>query len=130
MKASGAASYAVAGAPAVGPAIVTIFGIDVPVLALSLSIGALMLARQIAPPPPPLRKLTRQQQWALTALLVIFLFLAVTGNLPMVGNGEPLGVGMAVVWGMGLGFSGLTIIEIVSGRVVAMVRAMFGEPPK
>lgn len=128
MKASGAASYAVAGAPALGPAIVTIFGIDVPVLALGLSIGALVLARLIAP--PPLRKLTRQQQLALTLLLLIFLFLAVTGNLPLVGDGEPLGVGMAVVWGMGLGFSGLTVIEIISGRVVAMVRAMFGEPPK
>lgn len=129
MKGSSAVAYATAsGAPALGPAIVTIFGADVPVLALGLSIGALVLARWVAP--PPLRKLTKQQQIALTLLLLIFLFLAVTGNLPLVGDGKPLGVGMAVVWGMGLGFSGLTIIEIISGRVVAMVRAMFGEPPE
>lgn len=114
----------VAIAPSFGPAIVTLFGIDVPVLALSLSIAALLLARWIAP--PPLRRLTREQQFALTVLLLIFLFLAVTGQMPLVGDGEPLGVGMAVVTGAGLGFSGLLVIELMSKRVLAMVDAMFG----
>jgi hypothetical protein len=112
-------------APSLGPAIVTIAGIDIPVLALGLSLASLFLARLIAP--PPLRKLNRQQEIALTGLLMIFLFLVVTGNLPLVGTGEPLGVGMAVVWGIGLGFSGLTIVELTSRRVLAMVRAAFGE---
>lgn len=111
-------------APSFGPAVVTVLGTQIPVLALSLSIAALLLARWIAP--PPLRKLTREQQFALTLLLLIFLFLAVTGNMPLVGTGEPMGVGMAVVWGAGLGFSGLFAVEIMGERVRAMLRAALG----
>lgn len=111
-------------APTFGPAVVTIAGTDFPVLALGLSIAALVLARWIAP--PPLRKLSARQEVALTFLLVIFLIMAVTGNLPLVGDRKPLGVGMAVVWGAGLGFSGLLVIELISERVMAMLRAAFG----
>jgi hypothetical protein len=110
-------------APSFGPAVITIFGTEIPVLALGLSISALLLARWVAP--PPLRRLTREQQIALTLLLLIFLFLAVTGEMPLVGSGEPLGVGMAVVWGAGLGFSGLFAVEIMGERVRAMLRAAF-----
>lgn len=117
-------AFAIAAAPSFGPAVVTIFGTEIPVLALSLSIAALLLARWIAP--PPLRKLTREQQIALTFLLLIFLFLAVTGNLPLIGDGEPMGVGMAVVWGAGLGFSGLLVVELMGQRVMAMLNAAFG----
>jgi hypothetical protein len=114
----------VAAAPTLGPAIVSLFGIDIPVLALGLSITALLLARWIAP--PPIRKLSREQQWALTFLLLIFLFLAVTGELPIVGDGTPMGPGMAVVWGAGLGFSGLLVIELMGHRVMKALEAMFG----
>lgn len=121
MKALGGGAVIVA--PSLGPAVVSVFGQEVPVLALGLSIMALLLARWIAP--PPLRKLTREQQVALTMLLLIFLFLAVTGNMPLIGTGKPLGVGMAVVWGAGLGFSGLFAVEIMGERVRAMLRAAF-----
>jgi hypothetical protein len=118
-------------APSIGPAIITVFGVQIPVLALGLSIAALLLARWVAP--PPLRKLRREQQVALTLLLLIFLFLAVTGELPLVGSGKPLGPGMAVVWGAGLGFSGLFAVELVGDRVKAMLRAGLGmserDPP-
>lgn len=106
-------------APAIGPAIVTLFGVEVPVLAVALSIAGLLLARFIAP--PPLRKLTRWQERALTLLLMILLFLIVTGQF---GDGKPLGAGMAVIWGVGLGFSGLMVIEFFGGRVVAMLKAL------
>jgi hypothetical protein len=115
-------------APTFGPAVITVFGQDVPVLALGLSIMALLLARWIAP--PPLRKLTREQQIALTMLLLIFLFLVVTGNMPLVGTGKPIGVGMAVVWGAGLGFSGLFAVEIMGERVRAMLRAALNIKPE
>jgi hypothetical protein len=118
------AAVAVTASPSFGPAVVTIAGTEIPVLALSLSIAALLLARWIAP--PPLRKLTREQQWGLTLLLLIFLFLAVTGEMPLIGNGEPLGPGMAVCWGAGLGFSGLFAVEIMGERVRAMLRAALG----
>jgi hypothetical protein len=111
-------------APSFGPAIISVFGTEIPILALSLSIAALLLARWIAP--PPLRKLNREQQIALTLLLLIFLFLAVTGNMPVVGTGHPLGVGMAVVWGAGLGFSGLFAVEVMGERVRAMLRVALG----
>lgn len=108
-------------APSFGPAVISLFGTEIPVLALGLSITALLLARWVAP--PPLRKLNREQQVALTLLLLIFLFLAVTGNMPLVGTGRPLGVGMAVCWGAGLGFSGLFAVEVMGERVRAMLRA-------
>lgn len=114
----------VAIAPTFGPAVVTMFGVQIPVLALGLSLVALLLARWIAP--PPIRKLTREQQWALTILLLIFLFLAVTGELPLIGKKEPLGPGMAVVWGAGLGFSGLLVIELMGQRIMRALEVMFG----
>lgn len=48
MKASTGIAIA---APSLGPAIVTVFGIDVPVMALCLSVAGLVLARVVAPPP-------------------------------------------------------------------------------
>ena len=40
----------------------------------------------------------------------------------IIGNGKPLGPGMAVVWGAGLGFSGLLVVELMGERVMAMLR--------
>lgn len=111
-------------APSFGPAVVSLFGVEVPVLALGLSIAALLLARWIAP--PPLRLLAKREQWMLTALLLIFLFLGVTGHLPLVAQEKPMGPGMAVVFGTGLGFSGLFVVEMAEKRVRAMIEAAFG----
>lgn len=109
---------------------------DVPLWSVGLSIMGLVLARWIAP--RPLRPLTRQQQWALTALLIIILFVIVTGGL----TGEPMEPGPAIMWGVGLGFSGLTAapsigpafvtlmgriaVEFFAERVIAMLKAAFG----
>lgn len=111
-------------APSLGPAIVTIFGLEIHIAAMGMSIAGLLLARVIAP--PPLRKLTRKQEIALTLLLLVVLVAIVTGKL---GTGTPLGVGMATVWGIGLGFSGLLAIEFFGQRVLAMLRVMFGKEP-
>lgn len=59
-------------APSLGPAIVTIFGIDVPIMALFLSVAGLVLSRVVAP--PPLRKLTALQEVSLTMLLLVVEF--------------------------------------------------------
>jgi hypothetical protein len=117
-----ATSGAVA-APIIGPALITLFGVDVPVLALGLSIGGLILARMIAP--PPLRKLSGRQEVALTVLLLIVLFLIVTGQMPFLG-GKPLGAGMSVIWGVGLGFSGLLAIEFFGQSVLGMLKGALG----
>lgn len=110
-------------APAFGPAVVTLFGVDIPIVGLALSVCGLLLARMIAP--PPLRKLNRRQEAALTILLLIVLFLIVTGQL--FGGGKPLGAGLAVIWGVGLGFSGLLTIEFFGDRCVAAVKALLGK---
>jgi hypothetical protein len=114
-------SAAAVAAPAFGPALVTLFGVEVPVLALFLSVCGLLLARAIAP--PPLRKLSRRQEVALTILLLIILFLIVTGQL---FGTKPLGAGLSVIWGVGLGFSGLLAIEFFGQRSLAMLRAALG----
>ena len=119
MKVSTSAAIA---APSIGPAIVTVFGIHIPIMALALSVAGLVLARVIAP--PPLRKLTRLQETCLTMLLLVVLFLIVTGEL---GDGEPIKAGPAALWGIGLGFSGLLVIEFFGDRAIAMLRAMFGK---
>ncbi len=116
---------AAASAPSIGPAIVTIFGVDVPPLALAISGLGLLFARAIAP--PPLRKLSRKQEISLTALLLAILFLIVTGQM---WGGEPMGGGIAMVWGIGLGFSGLLVVEFFGERVMAMLRAGLGVGPK
>lgn len=118
MKSSAIAAIA---APSIGPAIVTVFGTDVPIMALALSCAGLILARVVAP--PPLRKLSMMQEGALTLLLLVVLFLIVTGQL---GAGEPLEAGMATVWGVGLGFSGLLALEFFGSRVRAMLKALLG----
>jgi len=119
-----AAVVAALAAPSAGPAIVTIAGADVPVLALSLSLCALVLSRMVAP--KSLRKLSRTQEIALTLLLLILLFTAVIGELPFIGDGKPLRVGMAVIWGIGLGFSGLLVIELMGNLVSEKIRQAFG----
>lgn len=111
-------AIAAATGPSFGPAIVTLFGIDVPLVAMSLSIAALILARQIAK--PPARKLTPRQEQYLTIVLVIVLFLVVTGQLFV---SKPLGPGWAVVWAIGLGMTGVLILEIFAEGVTRFVRA-------
>lgn len=115
-----AAGAAATVAPSIGPALITIFGIDVPIAAVAMSFAGLLLSRAIAP--PPLRRLTGQQQVALTLLLLLVDFLIVTGSF----SGEPLEEGMAVIWGVGLGFSGLVAVEFFGERVMAMLKAMLG----
>lgn len=114
-------AIAVASGPSFGPAIVTFFGVDVPVVAFALSLVALLVARQVAAPNPT-RKLTPRQEFFLTVALVIILFLVVTGQL---FYGEPLGPGWAVVWGIGLGMTGLLILELFADAITNFVRSFF-----
>ena len=53
---------------------------------------------------------------------LIVLFLIVSGEF----TGHPLRPGLAVIWGVGLGFSGFVAVEIFADRVIRMLRAMMG----
>lgn len=124
MKVAASGAVAVA-APTFGPAVVTLLGVDVPIFALTLSVIGLLMARSIAP--PPLRKLNKRQEAALTVLLLVILFVIVTGQLV---SSKPLGAGMAVMWGIGLGFSGLLVIEFAGDAVMGWLRRAFGREEK
>jgi len=106
--------------PAIGPAIVTVAGLDIPLLAFALSLASLLLVRQIAP--EPARKLTPKQEWALTAVLAILLLMIVSGKF----GGGRIGEGMAVVWGIGLGFSGILVLDVIGKRIMAAIKALIG----
>lgn len=122
------ASAAAISDPTIGPVYIVVAGVKLPLAALTLALIGLGLARYIAPQSS--RKLSRGQERALTILLAILLVIIVVGEFPFIGDGEPLGVGMATVWGVGLGTSGLLFIEIIGTRVTAMFRAAAGLPPK
>lgn len=109
-------------APSIGPAIVTILGVDVPVLAMAMSMAGLLLARFIGPPPS--RKLTKVQEICVTLLLMMLLGLIVTGELPP--DSKPLGVGMATSWGVGMGLSGLLVLEFLGDRFMRSFKLFFG----
>ena len=96
-------------APSFGPSIVTLFGTDVPVLALCTSLAGVVLARIVSP--ASLRRLSWIQHIALTLLLLLMMFALVAGF--------QLGVGMATVMGVGLGLSGMVAVEMVADRALA-----------
>lgn len=111
-------------APSIGPAIVVVFGLKLPVAALVLALVGLLLSRYIAP--KSARRLSKWQERALTSLLAILIVIIVAGEFPLIGNGKPLGVGMATAWGVGLGTSGLLVVELLGVRAMAALRAAFG----
>jgi hypothetical protein len=117
------AAVTAAATPSFGPAIVTIAGLDIPIMAFGLSVMGLMLARQVAP--SARRKLTKFQEWCLTGLLAMLLFGIVTGQI----GGKQLGVGMGLVWGIGLGMSGLLVVEFFGEYVMTLLYAIFNRKP-
>lgn len=117
MSKEAAGAVVAVASPSFGPAVLTIFGLDIPIMAFGLSMMALLLARSIAP--ASRRKLTRNQEIALSVLLVMVLLMVVTGQFT---DGEPMAAGMALVWGIGLGTSGLLCIEFFGSWVVDMLR--------
>ncbi|AHE55549.1 hypothetical protein [Sphingomonas sanxanigenens] len=103
-------------APAIGPAVVTLFGEQIPLMALSLSLAGLVLARMVAPQPRVAT--TRARGVALTVLLCVIDFAAVITLQP--------GAGMAVAAGVGLGFSGMLAVQFFGDRIRDILQAAFG----
>lgn len=123
MTREGAIATAIS-APSIGPTVLVIFGLKLPVAALALSLVGLLLARYVKP--RSASKLSIGQERALTALLALILVVIVAGEFPWIGNGEPLGVGMATAWGVGLGTSGILAVDLIGSRVMRGLRAAFG----
>ena len=115
-------------APSIGPKVIVLLGLQIPIAAVALGLLGLFLSRYIAP--KSTRRLTKGQEAALTALLSILLIIIIAGEFPFLGKGEPLGVGMATAWGVCLGTSGILFIEIVGARMMMGLRAVMGMPVK
>jgi hypothetical protein len=103
-------------APAIGPAVVTLFGEQIPLMAMALSLAGLVLARMVAPQPRV--AISRIRGVALTVLLCVIDFAAVITLQP--------GAGMAVAAGVGLGFSGMLAVQFFGDRIKAVLSAMVG----
>lgn len=110
--------------PAFGPEVINFFGLIIPVMPFGLGLVGLLLARSIAP--ASRRKLTRMQEVSLTILLILLLLMIVTGQF----GGAPLKSGMASIWGIGLGLSGLVAIEFIGQIVISTLKTMLGNMTK
>lgn len=116
MTDKGATAAVIIAAPSIGPAVVTVLGEQIPLMAMALSIAGLVLARLVAPPPK--LPMARPRALALTALLCVIDIAAVVTLQP--------GPGTAVAAGVGLGFSGMLAVQFFGDRVKAVLTAMAG----
>jgi len=106
--------------PAFGPEMVSVFGLVIPVMPFCLSMVGLILSRSIAR--TSRRKLSMKQEVSLTVLLVIMLLMIITGQF----GGGPMKAGMACIWGIGLGLSGLAAVELVGQVVMTSLKTIVG----
>jgi hypothetical protein len=96
--------------PSFGPQTIEVFGYPVPVLSALFGLIGVLLARRVAPVSPGAIRLGNVGNMALTTLLAL-------GVLALVVTGEkrPL---VALGWAVGLGYSGLASVELVSQAVM------------
>lgn len=105
-----------AAAASVGPVMVDVLGYDVPVLSAGLSVVGVVLATVIAPPPA----LSMAQRAALTVLLAI-LMLALVISDP---TRSPI---MSTCWAIGIGYTGLPIIQSISTLIRGRTAELTGD---
>ena len=97
-------------AASIGPVMVNVLGYDVPVLSALLSVAGVILASLIAKPPP----LKWWQRAALIGLLCILV-------LALVISDPTRSLMVSTCWAIGIGYSGLPIIQAITGRVLPAV---------
>lgn len=100
--------------PSFGPKAIELFGYPVPVMSALFGLIGLMLSRRVAPVSPAAVALGRPGNAALTALLAL-------GVLAFIIAGEKRPI-VALGWAIGLGYSGLAFIELVSRAVMNFAR--------
>lgn len=106
--------YAIAASA--GPVVVNVLGYDVPVLSAGLSVVGVVLATVIAPPPA----LSMVRRVALTILLVL-LMLALVISDP---SRSPI---MSTCWAIGIGYTGLPIIETIAKAIRGRTAELSGD---
>lgn len=100
--------------PSFGPPIVIVSGVQIPVFSALFGVIGLLLARRVAPASAAGAKLGRTGNAALTALLAMGIL-----ALVIAGQKQPF---VALGWALGLGYSGLGIVELVARGVVTIAR--------
>jgi len=108
-----------AAAAASGPVMVNLLGYPVPVLAALLSVLGVILASLIAPPPP--RPLARWQMVALVTLLCILV-------VGLVITDPDRSLVVSTCWAIGIGYTGLPIIQAIQERIFPRVADLAGPP--
>ncbi len=108
-----------AAAAASGPVMVNLLGYQVPALAALLSVAGVILASLIAPPPP--RPLARWQMAALVALLCLLV-------LGLVISDPDRSLVVSTCWAIGIGYTGLPLIQAIQERVFPHAADLAAEP--
>jgi hypothetical protein len=94
--------------PAWGPPAVELFGINIPIASMVLSMIGLAMARGVSAaregPSPGGRYLT--------GVLVLILFALVVERQP--------GPGVAIAWGIGVGASGIILFDLLRDRILSL----------
>lgn len=114
------------------PPIINFVGITIPIAALFFGLLSLVLVRYVKPNVPSASEqtpLTPAQNRAVTGILAILLCVIITGEVPFLES-EPLGVGMAVLWGIGLGTTGMLAIDLIGDWARTMMQRVFGRKDK
>lgn len=106
--------YAVAATT--GPMTVDLLGYQLPLLSAGLSVLGVVLATVISPPPA----LSMLQRVALTALLVVLMLALVISDPAR----SPI---MSTCWAIGIGYTGLPIIEAIGRWVRGRTGELTGE---
>ncbi len=101
--------------PAWGPPVVELFGANIPIASMALSLVGLMMARGVS----SARERPMPGGIYLTGTLVVILVGLVIERQP--------GPGMAVAWGVGIGASGIVIYDIARDWVADKFRRLFGK---
>jgi hypothetical protein len=114
-------------ASAATPPVISAFGIDIPVAATALGMLSLLLVRYVKPNVPGAEPstITPMQNRAVTAVLGILLFVIIAGELPIIAT-KPLEPGMAVIWGIGLGTTGIMAFDLIGEKIKSTLRRVFG----
>jgi hypothetical protein len=106
-----------AAAAAAGPVMVDVLGYQLPLLSAGLSVLGVVLATIISPPPA----LSMLQRVALTGLLVLLMLALVISDPAR----SPI---MNTCWAIGIGYTGLPIIEAIGRWVRGRTGDLTGEP--
>lgn len=109
-------SVAPATIPAWGPPAVELFGVNIPIASMALSMVGLAMARGVS----AAREGSAPGGRYLTGVLVMILFALVVERQP--------GPGVAIAWGIGVGASGIVLYDLMRDRVLSMFRAVTGAP--